>query len=101
MAESNTERRHEWVAGTLLFIRDPWIAAHPEHTDAVIAALDLIADDPYAVRLRPYWGHDATGEAYAYQAPGTSVEIVFCLLRPMPGRLGLYAIIDWDDALDG
>jgi hypothetical protein len=100
VAEENTERRHEWVEGTLLFIRDPWIEAHPHHAEAVQAALDLIASDPYAIALRPYLGHDATGEAYAYAVPGTSVDIVFCLIRPMPGRLGLYAISDWNEAVD-
>lgn len=97
MADDTTERRHEWVAGTLLFIRDPWLAAHPHHAAVVLAALDLIAEDPYGLALRPYLGHDSTGEAYVYAVPGTAVEIVFCLLRPMPGRLGLYQILDWDD----
>jgi len=97
VADNTAERRHEWVAGTLLFMRDPWVEQHPDHADAVQAALDLIAADPYALELRPYVAHDADGEAYVYAVPGTAVEIVFCLLRPMPRRLGLYQILDWDD----
>ena len=101
VAEKNTERRHKWVAGTLLFIRDPWFERHPHHADAVQAALDLIAADPYALELRRYLGHDAEGEAYVYAVSGTAVDVVFCLLRPMPGWLGLYSIVDWDDRPDG
>lgn len=98
MANENAERRHAWVEGTLLFIRDPWLAVHPQHADVVQQALARIAADPYALTVRRFLGHGADGEAYAYAVPGTAIEIVFCLLRPMPGRLGLYQILDWDDA---
>lgn len=80
-----------------MLIRDPWVATHPHHAGAVDAALASIAADPYAVPLRSFAGHVADGEAYVYAVPGTAVEIVFCLLRPMPGWLGLYQILDWDD----
>ncbi len=98
MSASDAQRRHEWVAGALLLVRDPWLAEHPAGAAAVQAALEWIAADPYALELRSYLGHDAPGEAYAYAVPGTSIEVVFCLVRPMPGWLGLYDIIDWDDA---
>jgi hypothetical protein len=71
------------------------------HTTARLdTALALVARDPYALVLRRYLGHDATGEAYVYAVPGTNIEIVFVLIRQAPGKLGLFQILDWEDVLN-
>jgi hypothetical protein len=100
VANGTTERRHEWLEGSVSGIRDPFLGAHPHHGEAVDTALALIARDPYALELRSYLGHDAHGEAYVYDVPGTSIEIVFVLVRQAPGKLGLFQILDWDDLLE-
>jgi hypothetical protein len=91
-----TDRRHEWLPWTLP-IRDLFVDRHPHHDAAVQAALDLIARDPHGLELRRYRGHDAGGEAYVYPVPDTGAEIVFCLIDGVPGQLGLFQILDWED----
>lgn len=99
MVDETTDRGHSWFEGTLIGIRDPFIAAHPHHRAAVWRALELIAADPYAPELREYLGHDVRdGKAYVYSIPGSQVDVVFCLIRQVPGRLGLFQIIDWEDS---
>ena len=100
MVNGTTDRRHEWFEGTLIGIRDPFLDSHPHHGEAVESALALIARDPYALALRPYHGHDAGGHAYVYEVPGTTIEIVFVLIRQAPGRVGLFQILDWEDAFE-
>jgi hypothetical protein len=100
VVNGTTDRRHEWFESTLLRIRDPFLETHANHREAVGTALALIARDPLAVELRAYHGHDASGEAYVYEVPGTSIQIVFVLIRNVPGKLGLFQILDWEDAFD-
>jgi len=97
VVDDTTDRRHSWFEGTLIGIRDPFLAAHPQHRAVLTRALDLIASDPYALGLREYLGHDASGKAYVHSIPGTHVDVVFCLIEHAPGRLGLFQVVDWED----
>lgn len=97
MVDGSTDRQHEWFEGTLMGVLGPFLDVHPHHQEAVGTALALIARDPHALELRPYYGHDAKGEAYVYEVPGTSIQIVFVLIRQAPGKLGLFQILDWED----
>lgn len=97
MLENTAERAYAWVEDTLASIQGPFVAAHPQHRTPVRQALEMIADDPYALPLRPYNGHDAPAATYVYRIPRTRVELVFSILKGEPPNLALYQLLDWED----
>jgi hypothetical protein len=97
VADEAEDRSHAWLEDTLDSIHAPFIAAHPQHRTPVRQALERIADDPYAVELRPYNGLDAPAATYVYRVPRTRVELVFSIFKGPPPHLALYQLLDWED----
>jgi hypothetical protein len=95
--ENTVESAHAWIEGTLASIQSQFVAAHPEHRTPVRAALETIAENPYALPLRPYNGLDAPAATYVYRIPRTRVELVFSIFKGPPPNLALYQLLDWED----
>lgn len=73
---------------------EPYYSRHPAKANSVAAALDLIAADPYLLRLEPYRGDDLPVTGYVFELNAT-IRIVFGLAGGRHrGWLALLGILD-------